>query len=1255
MSKRIASKDEPSKLRLVRDNESTTLSGNSSMDLQSFTLARLYKAENISERFVGRADELAKLKRWFDQALAGHGKPVFIIGDPGIGKTELVRQFFLRLKDIAKISLTGRYFDIASGAPYKVFLDSLHDLVRHLEQTFAHEQSPFQASELAALQSYLKEIHNISVNPVVQGTDGERIKYNTFELLTRSYRLLAHWLPVILFLDDLQWADELSLEFLAYLIRTVQGERFFIVCTVREHEINIEQNPLRIWMRRMSRYNAYEQLKMQPLSEDEIEALIDSLFVQHAFIDNLVSLLRRETGGNPYYLLEIIKQLIEDRKIFWNGERWESLPLDEVRLPKSLVDLTELHLSHLDEQVLEIFEQAAVIGDEFSFTLLQSVTDLSEEVLLNAIEKGVREFLIREEPRSLSDASERYTFYYNTTRKVLYERLTSRQRRIIHLKAAHLLESANERRSAERSSSDLAYHYFHAGEMGRAFQWSVEAATVACQRFAFDRAKKFFDWAAKSLQTLEQANQSPSSQLLAKYYFIYGQLHNALGEYEAAVELLRRAQAVCREVGEQQKEAEVLLLIAECLKHNSSFTEALEAYTQALNLANTLSAFQLRALASYGAARCEVELGHPQAAVTLLQNGIATLEYLIKNSSQDQQEQLAGTRAEMALLLSELEIKIEKSVSERQSGSFPSMDAQVCESSTPQDRASRVIEVVESPQEIFKQYALWFKQLHGTNEILNKLSKSQLDPPRVVGLIFGGLKQLKGRINNTDPIAVNSQLSLIEKQLQEYQRWLQQINDMLPPYTIRQYLDQGLLYPEEMLQLARFMVLVQSESSDDKGKLELLLTRALELEVDRHQIINGLFPPELVFTQLLPDHPQLRQIESMLVEIENIANYSDLIASDMTQRLRQVKSELGQLFWHPQILAVIIEIDLKLDLRFKELLEQEQREIGAICERLLKEGVKMIPRRGQAGALDIEAARRMIERAKDLLSTNYESNRSGLMMLAEVGRLLRTHLQEQRILMAGSPELASPFRETEPAPPAKRLPPEITGTHKALPTAPLTTPSTSQLPNLSAQRQETASGNYPIPKLFVNVPTDQTAAEAATSPTDNSGVRGPANEQIEAKLQSRLAEICILLATKLRNVPVKVLQLKRSQLAIASWEVEALLASEDDPAEPTVSKQNQMIRRAIALLAEMQEIGITCRELLSAGQRVEASLALATAEYFLEQAKSVAGSLETNSHRERDAGEYTKAQNLAATRQKLMSTHQLLATLLGWLKREMDK
>ncbi|MBK7995233.1 MAG: hypothetical protein IPK14_18195 [Blastocatellia bacterium] len=611
-----------------------------------------------------------------------------------------------------------------------------------------------------------------------------------------------------------------------------------------------------------------------------------------------------------------------------------------------------------------------------------------------------------------------------------------------------------------------------------------------------------------------------------------------------------------------------------------------------------------------------------------------------------------------------------------------------------QKTQSPVIEILASPSEIFKQCALQFKQLHSACEILNKLLRTQSDPPKIAGLIFSQLKQIKLQLHTSDPVKLTKQITIVEKQLQEYQSWLQRLNDNLPPYTMRQYLDQGVLLPEEMLHLARFMIAVQSNSADDKGKVELLLSRALELEVDRQLIISNLFASELTSSELFSEDPNLSLIKGLLTELESVDNYYEIIESNLLARIKQAKQNLGHSFWHPQILPVVIEINLKLDFRIKELMEEEQRELGMICDQLLRAGIKVIPRRGQAGSLDIEAARRMVERAKDLLNYNYENNRSNLMVLAEISRLLRAHIKEQNLLTAGNnsqsiyasvdkatlPSTAKPVTATLSSIPPTATPASLPPTARpvtnlppmAKPIVPANLPPTAKpvtnLPPMAKPVYPSQPSELPIERrLFVstpgtslsdaNVPTISATGRLIATAEQQNFLQTSAidQNQIEMKLQSRLAEICILLATKLRDLPVKVLQLKRSQLTVASWEVEALLSSDDEEAQVENKKQNMLMRRAIALLAEMQEVGVSCRELFTTGKVKEGQEALLAANYFLDQAKLVAAELETQSHRERDASNYAKAQNLAATRQKLVSTNQLLSTIISWLKRDQNK
>jgi hypothetical protein len=228
MSKQFAP-DDPDEGRLEVEQDANRAASSQSQDpqatkLEDSMLARLYKTERIAERFVGRTEELTRLRDWFELSLTGQSKPAFIIGDPGIGKTELVRQFFSDIQPIDKFSLNGRYFDVASGAPYKVFLDGLNDLACNLERNIFQDDSPLNVGEVKSLQACLKEIREISSALLIQEPDGERIKYRTFDLLAQSYKMLTSVRPVVLFLDDLQWADELSLELLAYLIRAMKGD-----------------------------------------------------------------------------------------------------------------------------------------------------------------------------------------------------------------------------------------------------------------------------------------------------------------------------------------------------------------------------------------------------------------------------------------------------------------------------------------------------------------------------------------------------------------------------------------------------------------------------------------------------------------------------------------------------------------------------------------------------------------------------------------------------------------------------------------------------------------------------------------------------------------------------------------------------------------------------------------------------------------------------------------------------------------------
>lgn len=428
------------------------------------------------EHFVGRRKELEKLQKELELTVSGKGRVLFISGDAGVGKSRLVDEFRRRLigKDI--LFLQGRFYESGGTVPYKVFYDSLRSSIHYLAENSEELELIFGPLSERVRQDFADDDSISSLlGSVTLSGNAEQEKYKLFDYLSRIYSSLSHVRPVVLFLDDLQWADELALDFLSYLTRVVQHSRVFVIATMREWEVSSEQSPVRSWLRQMGRYCSYEQIKLSPLTESEVRQIIDQTFGKIQISPGTLSLICSETKGNAFYLMEVMRLLIQDEVIRWVDGRWRVEDVNEIRLPTSVVDLVEAHLAKLPDKTLEIFVTAAVLGDGFSFDVLASVTDMDEDDLLPIIEEGLKKRIIKEE---VSGREERYVFYQSTMRKVLYERVSRRRRKKLHQQIGHKLEEMYGSK-VNKIAAELAYHYYQAEDYGRSLKYSIEAGNLA--------------------------------------------------------------------------------------------------------------------------------------------------------------------------------------------------------------------------------------------------------------------------------------------------------------------------------------------------------------------------------------------------------------------------------------------------------------------------------------------------------------------------------------------------------------------------------------------------------------------------------------------------------------------------------------------------------------------------------------------------------------------------------------------------------
>ncbi|MBI4851261.1 MAG: tetratricopeptide repeat protein [Acidobacteria bacterium] len=604
------------------------------------------------ESFVGRSIELEKLQRGFDQSVAGRGRFVLITGDAGLGKTRLVEEFRRQLAGKDVLFLQSRFYESGGSIPYKAFCDSLRGSLHYLME-YTPEDTQIVFGSMAD-----KVITDFSTNDplsLLLNTDpnysanAEQEKYRIFDYLVRIYLNLSKLRPIILFLDDLQWADELTLDFLAYLMRNTTGERIFFLATSREWELTNESNPVRGWLRQMSRYGNQEQIKLSPLTETEIAKVMESMFGSIDISQEMLSRLCQETKGNPFYFNEIIRLLLEEKAIEWFDGCWHCKDVNEIRLPTSVVDLVEAHLIKLASQDLEVFTQAAILGDEFTFETLQAVTEIDEDQLLGVIEAGLREYILREEPSTRED---RYSFYHSTVRKVLYERTSRRRRKRLHQQIGNKLEGLYADR-ANKIAAELVYHYYNAEDYEHALSYAVEAGNLAWRAMAFSEAAKYYAWAEKSIQNLtaslkDESRTTGSNQVLqlaacglqieadrmAQYHLNYGQLFMQLGTHQRAESQLRQTLDLARQVRSLKLVGRAFTALGELYRQYGQLSRGLEYGEQGLAVLTSIedSEWEVQSLMVIGASH--EGLGHFSQALEQYE-GALVLARKIKDRFQE--------------------------------------------------------------------------------------------------------------------------------------------------------------------------------------------------------------------------------------------------------------------------------------------------------------------------------------------------------------------------------------------------------------------------------------------------------------------------------------------------------------------------------------------------------------------------------------------------------------------------------------------
>jgi predicted ATPase/DNA-binding SARP family transcriptional activator len=543
-------------------------------------------ASPVGVIFVGRTEELALLDRRMKEAADDQRRVVLIAGEPGIGKTRLAAEAARTAYRAGVVVLHGRCNEDL-GMPYQPFAEALGHLVEHLPAAVVDRIGRKRLGDLGRLVPAAAERAGGAGS--VAGRDAETDRWLAFEAAVSVLATVSADSPIVLILDDLQWADRGTLLLLRHLAAASQPLRLLTVGTYRDSELS-SVHPLVDTMGNLRREAGVERISLPGLGDTDLVYLLESTAGQR--MDDpgvaLAHALRRETDGNPFFVWEMVRHLDETGAVARRQGQWFlQEDLSELGLPDSVREVIGRRVVRLGPATQRTLTTGAVIGTEFELDVLASALGASIEQVLDALEAAENAALV------VSVDPGRFTFAHALVQHTLYADLSPTRRAHAHRAVAEAIEGLGQ---AEARVAELARHWAEAGaaESDRAVDYALKAGNQALRSLAPDNAVGWYQRALDQLDQRSSPDPSRRCQLLVRL----GRAQRQAGDAAFRLTLLDAA-ALAEQLGDTEQLARAALATSAgvgAFSHvDADVIDALQAAVAALGPADSVTRARLLA------------------------------------------------------------------------------------------------------------------------------------------------------------------------------------------------------------------------------------------------------------------------------------------------------------------------------------------------------------------------------------------------------------------------------------------------------------------------------------------------------------------------------------------------------------------------------------------------------------------------------------------------------------------------------------
>ncbi len=542
-------------------------------------------------RFVGRDAETEQLRKALEQARADHGQVVGVVGEPGLGKSRLFFEFIHSHRTQGWLILESGSVSYGKATPYLPVIDLLkayfkiqdRDDQREIREKVTGKLLTLDKSLESTLPAFLALLDVPVDDPMWQALDPFQRRQQTLGAVKRLLLRESQVQPLILLFEDLHWIDSETQAMLESLVESLPTSRLLLLVNYRPE-----------YQHGWANKTYYTQLRLDPLPPESAGEILNSVLGNDHGLQSLKQLLIERTEGNPFFLEESVRTLVETKVLA--GERGNyhlEKKVESTQVPATVQAVLAARIDRLPIDEKQLLQSAAVVGKDVPFSLLQAITELSDEELRHGLTHlQAAEFLYE---TSLFPDLE-YTFKHALTHEVAYGSLLHERQRALHSRIVEAIEALYPDRLIEQVER-LAHHAARGEVWGKALTYLRQAGAKADARSANREAVSYFEQALTALTHLPDDRETREEAI--DLHFDLRISLAALGERERVLEHLRAAEALANALGDERRLARVNEYNARELSAQGEYEQAVTACERAIAMARSLDDYGLEVRATF--------------------------------------------------------------------------------------------------------------------------------------------------------------------------------------------------------------------------------------------------------------------------------------------------------------------------------------------------------------------------------------------------------------------------------------------------------------------------------------------------------------------------------------------------------------------------------------------------------------------------------------------------------------------------------